>query len=274
MHPLNREGFSFYYNYFWIVRNIRHSTRQHRPKKNTLIIGQKKVIEAINAGEQIERIYLANTVYGKQADEIKKVAEQNEIPVNKVPVEKLNSFNIDNHEGCVALRGKIKYQDLQQVISFVVEGGEVPLFLLLDGITDIRNIGAIARTAYSSGVHAIIIPDKGIGALNDDAIATSAGALEIISVCRVNSLMKTVDELHLNGIKVYASEMTADKKIFDMDFSEPCAIVMGSEDKGIGPALMKVCDKQFSIPMKNDFESLNVSVAAGMTLFEVMRQRR
>ena len=256
------------------MRNFKPSFQQHRPKKSLLIIGQKKVIEAINAGEQIERIYLANNMYGKQGEEIRKIAEQHLIPVNKVPVEKLNTFNVDNHEGCIALRGKIKYQDLQQVISFVVESGEVPLFLIFDGVTDIRNIGALARTAYSTGVHAIIIPDKGTGALNEDAIATSAGALEHISVCRVTSLMKAVDELHLNGIKVYASEMTAAKKIFDLNFTEPCAIIMGSEDKGIFPALMKIADEQFSIPMKNNFESLNVSVAAGMILYEVMRQRK
>ena len=159
------------------------------------------------------------------------------------------------------------------MISFVVEKGEVPLFLILDGITDVRNIGGIARTAYSCGVHALIIPDKGIGALNDDAIATSAGALESISVCRVTSLMKAVDELHLNGIKVFASEMTAEKKVFDLDFSEPCAIIMGSEDKGIFPALMRIADEQFNIPMKNNFESFNVSVATGIILYEVMRQR-
>ncbi len=255
------------------MANFRNAFQQHRPKKNTLIIGQAKVMEAIRAGEQIDRIYIANTIFGKAAEEINLLAEQSQIPVNKVPVEKLNGFNIGDHDGCVALKGKIKYQDLQQIISFVVEKGEVPLFLILDGITDVRNIGALARTAYSCGVHAIIIPDKGVGALNEDAITTSAGALEHISVCRVTSLMKAVDELHLNGIKVYASEMTADKKIFDIDFIEPCAIVMGSEDKGIFPALMKVCDEQFSIPMQNNFESLNVSVAAGMILYEVMRQR-
>jgi 23S rRNA (guanosine2251-2'-O)-methyltransferase len=255
------------------VRNFKPTIQQHRPKKSSLIIGQKKVIAAMIAGEQIERIYLANTVYGNQADEIRKLAEEHLIPVNKVPVEKINSFNIDGHDGCVALKGKIKYQDLQQVISFVVENGKVPLFLILDGITDIRNIGALARTAYSCGVHAIIIPDKGVGALNEDAITTSAGALENISVCRVTSLMKVVDDLHLNGIKVFASEMTAEKKIFDINFSEPCAIIMGSEDKGIFPALMKICDEQFSIPMQNNFESLNVSVAAGMILYEAMRQR-
>ncbi len=255
------------------MRNFKPTTQQHRPKKNSLIIGQKKVIEAMNAGEQIERIYLANTVYGKQTDDIRRIAEEHLIPVNKVPIEKINGFNIEDHDGCVAVKGKIKYQDLQQVISFVVESGEVPLFLILDGITDIRNIGALARTAYSCGVHAIIIPDKGVGALNEDAIITSAGALENISVCRVTSLMKVVDDLHLNGINVFASEMTAEKKIFDLNFSEPCAIIMGSEDKGIFPALMKVCDEQFSIPMENNFESLNVSVAAGMILYEAMRQR-
>ncbi|MDQ6755795.1 MAG: 23S rRNA (guanosine(2251)-2'-O)-methyltransferase RlmB [Bacteroidota bacterium] len=247
--------------------------QQHRPKKNTLIIGQQKVVEAIKAGEQIERIYVANNIFGRASEEIRRLAEEQQIPVNKVPVEKINSFNVGGHEGCVALKGKIRYQELQQVISFVVESGEVPLFMILDGITDIRNIGALARTAYSCGVHAIIIPDKGVGALNEDAITTSAGALEHISVCRVTSLMKAVDELHLNGIKVFASEMTADKKISDINFAEPCAIILGSEDKGIFPALMKVCDEKFSIPMKNNFESLNVSVAAGMILYEAMRQR-
>lgn len=239
-----------------------------------MIIGQKKVMDAMRDGEQIERIYLANSVYGKAAEDIRRMAEQHNIPVNKVPVEKLNGFNITDHEGCVAIRGKIRYQDLQQVVSFVVDNGETPLFLMLDGITDIRNIGAIARTAWCCGVQAIIIPDKGVGALNDEAIATSAGALEQISVCRVNSLVQAVDELHLNGIKVYASEMTAGKIVSDMDLSEPCTIILGSEDKGIHPVLMKTCDAPFSIPMKNDFESLNVSVAAGMILYEVMKQRR
>jgi len=149
----------------------------------------------------------------------------------------------------------------------------VPLFLILDGITDIRNIGGIARTAFCMGVQTIVIPDKGVGALNEEAILTSAGALEKIAVCRVNSLMKAVDELHLNGIKVYATEMTAEKNIFECDFTEPCAIVMGSEEKGIYPALMKICDEKIKIPMKGDFESLNVSVATGMILYEVMRQR-
>lgn len=247
--------------------------QQHRLKKSSLIIGRNAVIEAIHAGKELERIYLQTEARGMAIDEIKTLAFRNNIPINKVPLAKLNGFNISNHEGCLALLAKVQYQDLQDVISFVVEKGRMPLFLILDGITDIRNIGGIARTAYCSGVDAIIIPEKGVGALNEDAILTSAGALEKISICRVNSLMKAVDGLHLNGIKVFASEMKAEKDVFDCDFKEPCAIIMGSEEKGIYPALMKICDEQFKIPMVNDFESLNVSVATGIILFEVMKQR-
>ena len=253
--------------------NFRNQQYKLRPKKSTLIIGRSKVVEAIKQGKQLERIFLASTIHGEEIDEIKDLAAANEIPINKVPVEKINSFNVTNHQGCVAVISKIQYQNLQETLSFIVEKGEAPLLLILDGITDIRNIGAIARTAYCCGVHAIIIPDKGVGALNEDAITTSAGALEKLSICRVNSLMKAVDELHLNGIKVFASEMTAEVNIYDLQFSDPCAIVLGSEDKGIFPSLMKICDQQFKIPMKGDFESLNVSVAAGMILYEVMKQR-
>ena len=231
------------------------------------------VIDAMNAGQQLERIYLQNTINSIEADELKAVAERNGVPVNKVPFEKLRNFNVENHHGCIALKSKIKYQDLQDVISFVVEKGETPLLLMLDGITDIRNIGALARTAYCCGVHAIVIPEKGVGALNEDAIATSAGALESIAVCRVKSLISAIDEMHLNGIKVFASEMKAEANVFDMNFKEPCAIVMGSEDKGIHPAVYKVSDSHFKIPMQKDFESLNVSVAAGMILYEAMKQR-
>jgi 23S rRNA (guanosine2251-2'-O)-methyltransferase len=231
------------------------------------------VIANIKSGRQLDRIYLQNNLQGQWIEEIKLLASQYHIPINRVPVEKINGFNVSNHEGIIAQVAKVQYYELQQIISFVVEKGGVPLFLLLDGITDIRNIGGIARTAYCCGANAIIIPDKGVGALNEDAIVTSAGALEKIPVCRVKSLMKAVDELHLNGINVFASEMTAKKNVFDCGFKEPCAIVMGSEEKGIYPALMKLCDEKFKIPMAGDFESLNVSVATGMILYEVMKQR-
>jgi len=238
-----------------------------------MVIGRQAVIDAIQSGKALDRIFLHNKIVGDVVSQIRNLASQNGIPVNYVPVEKLNGFNAGDHEGVVAIISKVQYQELQQVISWVVEKGETPLFLILDGITDIRNIGGIARTAFSTGVQAIIIPEKGVGALNEDAILTSASALEQIPVCRVNSLMKAVDELHLNGIKVLASEMTAEKNVFDIDFKEPVAIVMGSEEKGIYPALMKICDEKFKIPMAGDFESLNVSVASGMILYEAMKQR-
>lgn len=225
------------------------------------------------SGKALDRIYLNTKATGDDISRIRNLATQQGIPVNYVPVEKLDSFNAEKHEGSIALISRVQYQDLQQVISWVVEKGEVPLFLLLDGITDVRNIGGIARTAFSTGVQAIIIPDKGVGALNEDAVLTSAGALEKIIICRVNSLMKAVDALHLNGIRVLASEMKAEKNIFELDLTHPLAIVMGSEEKGIFPALMKQCDESFKIPMAGNFESFNVSVATGMILYETMKQR-
>lgn len=195
------------------------------------MIGRNAVIEVLRTGQQLDRIYLDTRATGEEISEIKRLAVQNGVPVNYVPAAKLNSFNVTNHDGCVAQIAKVQYQNLQDVISLIIDNGEAPLLLILDGITDIRNIGGIARTALCCGVHAIIIPDKGVGALNEDAILTSAGALEQIAVCRVNSLMKAVDELHLNGIKVFASEMTAEKNVADCDYKTPCAIVMGSEEK-------------------------------------------
>jgi 23S rRNA (guanosine2251-2'-O)-methyltransferase len=253
---------------------LKNFRQQSRPKKSSLIIGKKAVIAALSEGRALERIYLQNNIGGKEIAEITKFADQHKIPLNKVPEAKLKSFNVAEHDGCIAMLSRVQYQDLQEVISFVVEKGETPLFLILDRITDIRNIGGIARTALCTGVNAIIIPDKGVGMLNEDAVLTSAGALEKIPVCRVNSLMKAVDELHLNGIKVLASEMTATKNVFELDFTEPAAIIMGSEEKGIYPALMKASDEKFKIPMTGDFESLNVSVAAGMILYEAMKQRQ
>lgn len=237
------------------------------------MVGPIAIAEAIRDGTQLDRIYVDTKLQGSTIGEIRRLANAHNIPINYVPAAKLNAFNIADHGGCVAQISKVKYLDLQDVISFVVEKGETPLFLLLDGITDIRNIGGIGRTAYCCGVHAIIIPDKGVGALNEDAILTSAGALEKIPVCRVNSLMKAVDELRLNGIKVCASDMKAAKNIYDCDLQGPCAVIMGSEEKGIYPALLKIADEKIKIPMSGDFESLNVSVATGMILYEVMRQR-
>lgn len=242
------------------------------PKKN-IIAGRNPVVEALKSGQTIDKILLSKNASGDVINDIRNLAKDNNVPIQYVPIQKINGLTNVQHQGIIAFKSAVRYQDLQQVIDFVNSNGEVPLFIILDGVTDVRNIGAIARTAVCCGAQAIIIPDKGVGALNEDAVKTSAGALEQINICRVNSLMKAVDELHLNGIKVYASEMTATTKLYELELKEPCAVIMGSEDKGVFPGLMKICDEKFNIPMVNNFESLNVSVAAGMILYESMKQR-
>lgn len=241
--------------------------------KSSLIIGRQPLIESLNAARPIDKILLQKNATGDVIGEIRRLAAKMQVPVQYVPVEKLNSITRANHQGVIAFAALVQYMELQQVIDHVVNNGQVPLFVMLDGVTDVRNIGAIARTAVCSGAQALIIPDKGVGALNEDAMKASAGALEKINVCRVNSLMKAVDELHLNGIKAFASEMTAKKKLFEIDLTGPCCIIMGSEDKGVFAPLMKICDATFHIPMPGNFESLNVSVATGMILYESVKQR-
>ena len=241
--------------------------------KSSIIIGRQPLIEAIESGRAIDKILFQRNISGESIGDIRKLAKEYNIPIQQVPPEKLHTLTRANHQGVIAFAALVAYMNLQQVIDEVVSKGEAPLFIMLDGVTDVRNIGAIARTLLCCGAQALIIPDKGVGALNEEALKSSAGALEKIHVCRVNSLMKTVDELHLNGIKVFASEMTADSNLHELEFKEPCAIIMGSEDNGVYPALMKICDQKFKIPMAGKFESLNVSVAAGMILYEAMRQR-
>ena len=227
----------------------------------------------MRSGKAIERIYLLKSATGDIIPQIRLLATEQRIPINTVPVEKLNSLTQANHQGVVAVTAKVAYLDLQDVISHVTDKGETPLFLILDGITDVRNIGAIARSAVCCGAQAIIIPDKGIAALNEEALKSSAGALEKIAICRVNSLLKAIDTLHLNGISIAASEMEARSSLADLPWTEPVAVIMGSEDKGVYPALLKAADRQFHIPMQNSFESFNVSVAAGIILYEAMKQR-
>ena len=241
--------------------------------KSSIIIGRQPLIESLQSGKAIDKILFQKNISGDAVGIVRELAKEKNIPIQYVPVEKLNSVTRANHQGMIAFAALVKYIELQQVIDHVVGAGEVPLFIILDSITDVRNIGGIARTAVCCGAQAIIIPDKGVGALNEEAMKSSAGALEKINICRVNSLMKAVDDLHMNGIKVFASEMTAQKNLHKLDFKEPSAIIMGSEERGVFPGLIKISDESFKIPMKRDFESLNVSVATGMILYEAMKQR-
>ena len=242
-------------------------------KKNNLIIGRQPLIETIRSGRAIDKILLQRNTAGDSIAEIRQLAREYNIPVQVVPVEKLGSLTRANHQGVVAFAGLVQYMDLQQVIDHTVASGKAPLFVLLDGVTDVRNIGAIARSALCCGAQALIIPDKGTGALNEEAMKSSAGALERVQVCRVASLLKAVDTLHLNGIRVFTSEMNAPKKVFELPLAEPCCIVMGSEDKGVQPYIRKAADEHFTIPMTGDFDSFNVSVAAGIILYEAMKSR-
>lgn len=242
-------------------------------KQSSLIIGRQPLIEAIRSGRAVDKILLQRNTSGDAIAEIRQLAREHNIPIQVVPVEKLASMTRANHQGVLAYAGLVQYLDLQQVIDHVVAEGLTPLFVMLDGVTDVRNIGAIARSALCCGAQAIIIPDKGVGALNEEAMKSSAGALERINICRVNSLLKAVDSLHLNGIKVFTSEMNAARKVFELSLEEPCCIVMGSEDKGVQPYIRKAADEHFSIPMASDFDSLNVSVAAGIILYEALKHR-
>ena len=241
--------------------------------RTNLIIGRQPVLEALKEGKEIERIFMLRNAVGEIVNEIRELANRSQIPINIVPAEKLNSLSRAQHQGIIALAGMVTYMDLQQVLNHIVAKGEIPLLVMLDGVTDVRNIGAIARSAWCCGAQAIIIPDKGVGALNEDAIKSSAGALQMIAVCRVGSLLKAVDSLHLNGIPVFTSEMKAEKMVTEMDWRAPACIVMGSEDKGVQPYMTKAADAHFHIPMAGKFDSFNVSVAAGIILYEAMKQR-
>ena len=242
--------------------------------KSSVIIGRQPVVEALESGRAIDKILLQANTGGEIIGKIRQLAKQNNIPVQVVPAEKLSSITRANHQGCIAFAAVVKYLDLQQVIDHVVSSGDVPLFLMLDGVTDVRNIGGMARTALCCGAQAIIIPDKGVGALNEEAVKASAGALEKIQVCRVSSLLKAIDDLHLNGIRVFVSEMNSEKMLPDVDLSGAACVVMGSEQKGVQPYISKAADERFSIPMAGNFDSFNVSVAAGIILYEAMTQRK
>jgi 23S rRNA (guanosine2251-2'-O)-methyltransferase len=242
-------------------------------KKPALIIGRQPIVEALESGRAVDKILLQANLTGDIIGKIRKLAGQHNVPIQVVPSEKLNALTRSSHQGAIAIAAMVTYIELQQVIDHVTASGIAPLFVMLDGITDVRNIGGIARTAVCCGAQALLVPDKGVGALNEEAMKASAGALEKIQVCRVSSLLKAIDELHLNGIKVFVSDTGNDKKLPDIDFKGPCCIVMGSEGKGVQPYISKAADDGFFIPMAGEFDSFNVSVATGIILYEAMKQR-
>ncbi len=238
-----------------------------------ILIGRKPVLEALQQGAAIEKIFLLRSAAGEEISAIKKLAKEQNVPLSQVPVEKLNNLSRAQHQGIVAWTSLLQYVDLQNAISHVVEQGQNPLFLLLDGITDVRNVGAIARSALCCGAQGIILPTSSSASLTEEAIKTSAGALRKILLCRTPSVPQALDVLRLNGIQVLGTQMKGSIPVFEADFSAPSCIVMGAEDTGISKDVLRRADVLIRIPMSSDFDSLNVSVAAGMVLYEAMRQR-
>lgn len=242
-------------------------------KSNQLVFGIRAVMEAVESGKELESLYIQKGLTGDLLKELRRLIDKHQLKYQYVPVEKLNRLTTKNHQGVVAFISPISFHQIEDLIPFVFENGETPLFLVLDRITDVRNFGAIARTAECAGVHGIVVPMKESAAINADALKTSAGALFKIPVCRVHSLKKTVEYMQESGLQVIACSEKNDESLYSADFTIPTAIVMGSEEDGISNEVMRVVDRFAKIPLQGEIESLNVSVAAGVVLYEAVRQR-
>lgn len=241
--------------------------------KKDFIFGIRPVLEAIAAGKTVDKIFVQNGLHSPTIIELKELLRKNHIHANYVPVEKLNRFTRKNHQGVVAFISDIPFYKVADVVADVFEQGRMPFFLMLDGVTDVRNFGAIARTAECVGVDAIIIPEKGASPVNSDAIKTSAGALYNIKVCKVPDLKMTADYLQKSGLQISAASEKATDLLYKTDFRVPVCVVMGSEDTGVSPDILKICNEKIRLPMSGKTQSLNVSVACGAILYEVVRQR-
>jgi len=244
------------------------------PKEvNQMVFGIRAVMEAIVSGKDIESLFLQRGLTGDLMSELKGLLRGHDIPSQLVPIEKLNRITAKNHQGAIAFISPITYQKIENIIPDVYERGEVPLILILDGVTDVRNFGAIARTAECTGVHAIVVPKKGAAQVNPDAIKTSAGALYKIPVCRHDSLLQTMRFLKDSGLQIVSCTEKTDDLIYKPDYTAPTAIIMGAEDEGISFELIRNSDYLTKIPMAGEIASLNVSVSAGVILYEAVRQR-
>jgi 23S rRNA (guanosine2251-2'-O)-methyltransferase len=242
-------------------------------KNKNLIYGRHPVLDAINSGKTIEKVFLMQGTTGPLEKELRKLSQMHGFPMSMVPKEKLQRMVPQNHQGVAAQIGLIEYKSIEDVLPFVFEKGEMPLFLILDGVTDVRNLGAIARSALLCGVHAIIVPSKGTALVNADAVKSSAGAIQNIDICRVKSLVTTIRYLRDSGVQVFASNIPSEKGLHELDLTGPTAIVMGDEGEGVGNGVLKEVEQEFWIPQIGDTNSFNVSVASGIVLYESMRQR-
>ncbi|MBS1681405.1 MAG: 23S rRNA (guanosine(2251)-2'-O)-methyltransferase RlmB [Bacteroidetes bacterium] len=242
--------------------------------KNTdTIFGTRAVMEAIKAGREIEKIFIQSGVNNDLIRELISVANNRKVPYTFVPEQKLNTFSNKNHQGVVCQLSIVQYASLESIIDKSYSEGREPFFLILDRITDVRNFGAIARTVECAGLDAIIIGDKGNAPISADAMKTSAGALNHLPVCRVKDMCETFRFLKDNGIQIVACTEKAEKTLYEMELNAPLAIIVGSEEDGISPQMLKDADHLAQIPMRGEIASLNVSVAAGIAIYEAVRQK-
>ncbi|MGC9375561.1 MAG: 23S rRNA (guanosine(2251)-2'-O)-methyltransferase RlmB [Bacteroidales bacterium] len=237
------------------------------------IFGIRPVIEAINSGKNIDKLMIRKGLKGELYYELMDLVKQFEIPVQIVPNERINRVTPKNHQGVLAFISPIEFQNIEQILPSLYEKGKVPFIIMLDKVTDVRNFGAISRTAECAGVDAVIIPDKGSARISADAVKTSAGALHNVPVCRVKSLTKTIRFLQDSGVQIIAATEKASDYYYQVDFTMPTAILMGAEDRGVAIEYLKICDKMVKIPVFGEIESLNVSVAASILIYEAVKQR-
>lgn len=249
-----------------------YNNKQEKPA-DEMIFGIRAVIEAIQAGKEIDKVLIKKGLIGDLFKEMFDLLRIHQVPFQYVPIEKINRISRKNHQGVLAFVSPVALQRIEDIIPTLYEDGKTPLILVLDQVTDVRNFGAIVRSAECAGVHAIVIPDKGSARINADAVKTSAGALHLVPVCRTRSLKETVSFLKDSGLKMVAATEKSNEVYSNANLTGPIAIIMGSEDTGIDPRLLAMADQQVKIPILGQIESLNVSVAAGLLIYEVVRQR-
>ncbi len=242
-------------------------------EKNEMIFGARAVIEAIQAGKEIDKVLIKKDIQSDLSKELLAALKDTFIPMQRVPVERINRITKKNHQGVIAFISPITYQRTEDIVPFLFEQGKNPLLIMLDGLTDVRNFGAIARTCECAGVDAIIIPNKNSVSVNADAIKTSAGALHTLPVCREANLRNTIKFLKDSGFKIIAATEKGDYDYTKADYEGPTCIIMGAEDTGVSYDNLALCDEWVKIPMLGTIESLNVSVAAGVLIYEAIKQR-
>jgi len=242
-------------------------------KFDNLVYGIHPLVETIKSGKEIDKVFIQKGLQGGLSAELFSLLREYKIHYQIVPIEKLNRISRKNHQGVVAFISSITYQPIEEIIQSLFEKGENPLIMILDRVTDVRNFGAIARTAECAGVHAILVPMQGSAQMNADAMKTSAGALNNIPVSRSKNLNESIDFLKNSGLQIVAATEKTNDNYYTVDFSLPTAIIMGSEEDGVSPAYLKKCNHKVRIPMNGTTDSLNVSVAAGILIYEAIKQR-